>query len=232
MRARRFPALVTALGLTAAAAGLLGASAASLNGAIAAKLGAWNVTQGTGAPTVLTWSSFTGATGTNLSGKALNGPGTWIVDAGTWTIQTNRAAASNTTRANMSVNVGTQNATAVVTLTIGASARAGLVVNDNGTAALYAIYSRNAGGRIRLYKDNGTQTLLATVSGVGTPASAVLKVDSTTTTIKVSFAGTQVLTYTLTAAEAATYHAAGNNRFGLIADRDTVTRFDDFHVDQ
>ncbi len=232
MRARRFSAFVTALGLVAAAAGLVGASAASLNGAVAADLGAWNVTQGTGARTVLTWSSFTGVDGTNLNGTALNGPGTWVAGAGTWTIRANAAASSNTVRSNLSVDVGTQNAIAVVTLTIGASARAGLIVNSNGTASLYALYSRGAGGTIQLYKNNGTQTLLGTVTGVGRPASGLLEVDSTTTTIKVSFAGTQVLTYILTAAEAAIHHGATNTRFGLIADRDNRTRFDDFHVDQ
>jgi hypothetical protein len=232
MRRERALRVVMSVCLAASAAGLVGASAASLNGANPAKIGGWTYPQTVAAPTVLAWSNFTGTTGTNLSGRALNAGGSWIVDIGTWTIQANTAAASNTAIANMGVGVGTQNASVLATLTIGASANAGVLANDNGSAALYALYSRTAGGTIRLYKYSGGATTLATVTGVGTPTSGTLKLDSTTTTIKVSWNGTQVISYVLTAAEATTFHAAGNNRFGLIADSDSVTRFDDFHVDQ
>ncbi len=218
--------------LAASAAGLVGASAASLNGTSPAKLGGWTYPQTIPAPTVLAWANFVGTNGTNLSGRALNAGGSWIVDIGTWTIQSNTAAASNTAIANVGVVATTQNASVIATLNLGASANAGVLANDNGTVALYALYSKAAGGTIKLYKYTGGATVLATVTGVGTPTSATLKLDSATTTIKVSWNGTQVLSYTLTTAEATTLHGAANNRFGLIADSDSVTRFDDFHIDQ
>jgi hypothetical protein len=232
MRRGRALRVVMSICLAATAAGLVGASAASLNGAATAKLGGWTYPQSISAPTVLTWANFTGTTGTNLGGRALNGPGSWVADVGTWTIQTNQAGSSNAAISNLDVSVGSQNASVLATLTIGASANAGLVANDNGTVALYALYSKAAGGTITLYKYSGGATVLATATGVGTPTSGTLKVDSTTTTIKVSWNGTQIISYALTAAEATTFHSAGNNRFGLIADSDAVTRFDDFHVDQ
>jgi len=232
MRRRRALGFVVALSLSATAGGLISASAASLNGANPAKIGGWVYPQTIAAPTVLAWTNFTGTTGTNLNGHALNAGGTWTADLGTWTIQTNTAGASNTALANIDLNVGTQNAAAVATLTIGATANSGLVVNDNGTVALYALYSKAAGGTLTLYKYSGGATVLGTATGVGTAATGTLKVDSTTTTIKVSWNGTVLISYPLTPAEVTTFHGATNNRFGLIADGDSVTRFDDFHADQ
>lgn len=218
--------------LAASATGLVGASAASLNGANPAKLGGWTYPQTIAAPTVLAWANFVGTNGTNLNGRALNAGGNWIADIGTWTIQSNTAAASNVAIANLGVATTTPSASVTATLTIGASANAGVLANDNGTVALYALYSRAGGGTIKLYKYSGGATVLATATGVGTPGSGTLRLDSTTTTIKVSWNGTQVLSYTLTAAETTALHGTANNRFGLIADSDSVTRFDDFHIDQ
>ena len=209
----------------------VGVSAATLNGVAAAKIGAWNIPGTTGAPNVLAWANFNGTTGTNLNGQALNGGGTWSADIGTWTIQTNTAAASNTALANLVTSAGTNSASVFVTLTIGASARAGVLALDNTANAVYALYSKGAGGTVQLYKYNGGPTLLATVTGIGTPASAIMKLDATTSTLKVSWNGAVVLSYTLTAAENAVFKTGTNLRYGIIADNDAVTRFDDFHVD-
>jgi hypothetical protein len=231
MRASRLLGIVVATTLFATVTCGSVAGAANLGPQSPKTLGAWVIPGGAGAPNVITWANFNGVTGTNLNGKALNGPGTWIVDGGTWTIQTNNTVSTNVAIANMDVNVGTQNAATLATLTLGATANAGLVVLDNGTVAVYALYSKAAGGTITLYKYAGGPVVLGTVTGVGTPASALMKLDATTTTMKVSFAGTLVLSYTLTAAEITTLKTAANSRFGLIADSDGVTRFDDFHVD-
>lgn len=218
--------------LAASAAGLVGASAASLNGTNPAKIGGWNYPVSNIAPTVLTWEDFTGANNTNLDGATLNGGGTWAADIGTWRIQSNAANASNTALANLVTHVGTQNATAIVTFVTGATSNAGLLANDNGTNALFVLYTKTSGGTLTLYKYSGSSISLGSVTGVGTAANSTLKIDSTTTTIKVSWNGTQVLSYTLTPAEAVTFHSAGNNGFGLIANGDSASRFDDFHVDQ
>lgn len=211
------------------AAGLARADAASLGGLNGRSLDAFSVVGPTGAPTVLTWENFTGANGTNLSGTALDGGGSWSVDAGTWTIGTNRARVTNTAAANMWVATGNANVTAVVTLTIGASAQAGLSVRGDASRRIYAIYTKASGGTVELYKISGGSTLLGSATGVGTPASAVMHLDATTDTIRVRFAGTEVVSYTLTGGEVGQF--AGLDRVGLYASNDTVTRWDDFHVD-
>ena len=231
MRANRLLGIVVATTMSVTVAGGSVAGANLIGPQTSKVLSAFSMAASTGAPNVLTWANFTGTNGTNLSGKTLNGGGTWVVDGGTWTIQTNAAGSTNVALANIDTNVGTQNASAIATLTFGATANAGLVALDNGTTALYTLYSKAAGGTMTLLKYAGGAVVLATATGVGAPASALVKLDASTSTIKVSFAGTQVLTYTLTAAEITSLKGATNNRFGLMADADGTTRFDDFHVD-
>lgn len=231
MRANRLLGIVVATTMCVTVAGGSLAGAQPIGPQTSKVLSAFSMVASTGAPNVLTWANFTGANGTNLSAKTLNGGGTWIADSGTWTIQTGTAASTNAPLANVDTNVGTQNASALATLTFGATANAGLVALDNGTTTLYTLYSKAGGGTMTLYKYAGGAMTLATAAGIGTPASALVKLDASTSTIKVSFAGTQVLTYTLTAAEVTSLKGAANNRFGLMADADGTTRFDDFHVD-
>ena len=231
MRANRLLGIVVATTMSVTVAGGSVASAQAIGPQTSKVLTAFSMAASTGAPNVLTWANFTGTNGTNLSGKTLNGGGTWVVDGGTWTIQSNRAAATNVALANVITNVGTQNASTLATLTFGASASAGLIGLDNGTTALYTLYSKAGGGTMTLYKYAGGAVVLATAAGIGTPASALVKLDASTSAIKVSFAGIQVLSYTLTAAEITALKGTANNRFGLVADSDSTTRFDDFHVD-
>jgi hypothetical protein len=231
MRVRQTLRTFTAISVAVIVALAVGVSAASLNGVAAAKLGAWNVPGTTSAPTVLAWANFNGTTGTNLNGQALNGGGTWTADIGTWTIQGNAAAAASTALANLVTSAGTNSASVLSTMTFGATARAGVLALDNSANAVYALYSKTAGGTVQLYKYNGGATLLATVTGVGTPTSAVMKLDATTSTLKVSWNGTVVLSYTLSAAEITVFKTGTNLRYGIIADSDSLTRFDDFHVD-
>ncbi len=231
MRANRLLGIVLATTFVITVNGGSVAGAQPVGPVTSKVLTAFSMAASTGAPNVLTWANFTGTTGTNLSGQALNGSGTWIVTAGTWTIQSNAAATTSVALARIDTNVGTQNATALATLTFGVSANAGLVALNNGTNFVYALYSTATGGTITLTKSTGSTVVLSTVTGVGTPTSASMKLDASTTTLKVSFAGNVVLSYTLTAAEITALKGTTNNRFGLIANKDTVTRFDDFHVD-
>ena len=230
MRANRLLGIVVATTLAVTVISGSVAGAANLGPQGGATLGAWIIPGGTGAPNVITWANFTGANGTNLSGKALDGPGNWVVDGGTWTIQANTAASTKIAGANLTVDAGTQNAAALTTLSFNASPDAGLVALDNGTVSVYALYSNGGGGKITLYKYSGSEVVLGTATGLGHPASALMELDATTTTLKVSFAGTLVLSYALSASEIATFKTPANNRFGLMADNDG-TRFDDFHVD-
>lgn len=222
---------LTAILIAVFLASAVGFSAASLNGIVTAKIGAWTIPGSTGAPTVVTWTGFTGSNNTRLSGANLEGGGSWVADIGTWTIQSNQAATNSVSLANMSVDVGSNSASAWATLTFGATARAGVMALDNGGVAIYALYSKGSGGTIQLYKYSGGQVLLATVTGVGTPTSAVMGLDATTNVMRVSWNGAVVLSYTLTASEVGTFKTGTNHRFGIIADSDSLTRFDNFHVD-
>lgn len=207
-------------------------AAKSLGSVTSTSLGAWVLAGGTTVPTVVAWTPFTGANGTSLPGQTLNGTGTWASDSGTWTISSNRAGTTSAGLGNLDIHAGTQNATVVVTLIIGASANAGVVaLRNNSNVALFATYSLASGGTIQLNKFNGSTSNLSTVTGVGTPSTAEFKLDATTNTIKISFNGTQVMSYALSAGDITALKAAANDRFGIFADNDAVTRFDDFHVD-
>jgi hypothetical protein len=228
---RRRPAS-TLLALLVVTTGLVVASAARIPLA-SANLAEYTINGGTGAPVVYTWSNFTGATNTNLNGAALNGGGTWTVHVGTWVLDNaNRGKASaSTALANMSTNVGQVNAAVEAVLTFPVTARrAGLTFNDDSNNGMFVVYTDTAGGSLLLYKAAGAITQIAAVTGVGVVATADLRVEAFDPTVKVYLNGTLWITYTLTAAERTTFKAAGNTRYGLIADSDANTRFDDFRV--
>ncbi len=233
MRTRRTLQNFAAIAMTVIVASALGVSAASLNGIATAKLGAWNVPGTTGAPTVATWSSFTAPNNTNLNGAALNGGGTWIAQFGTWRVSSNRAGSSNAGYSNLTTSVGTVNAAVeTTTVDLGGNPTAGVVAMSNGTSFVFAQYDKSSGGRTRLFKYvSGVVTQLAQATGVGGPVISSLRLDATTNNLAVSWNGAVVLTYTLTAAEVALFKSAGHTRFGIIANGDPSTNFDNFHVD-
>jgi hypothetical protein len=214
------------------ASSLLVAHAASI-GLAAKRLGSFAIANAPTAPTVYAWTAFTAANNTDLNGLALPSGQTWTVHIGTWRINTNQAATTvSTALSNASVAVGTVNAAVQITMIFGATARrAGVTFLDDGTNGMYVVYSNQNGGQLQMYKYQGGATLLATTTNVGTPASATLRVETFTNTINVYFAGTLVMTYTLTAAEATLFKAAAHDRFGIIADSDTNTKFDDYRVE-
>ncbi len=232
MRTRRTLRNLAAMLLAVVAASAVAASAASLNGIAAADLGSWTVPGGTGAPTVLTWADFDGANNTKLAGTTLNGGGTWTGQNGTWRSVSNQARSSRKARSNLTTPVGTTNAAVEAQLHPGKNPSAGLIALSDGTSYVWAELTKSSGGRISLYEYvGGTATQLAQVSGVGLPASAIMRLDVGTDTVAVSWNGAVVLTYALTASEIARFRSAGHDRFGLMANGDSATRFDDFHVD-
>jgi len=224
---------VTATLVAVIIASAVGASAATLNGIAAGSLGAWNVPGSTNAPTVLTWSSFTGANNTNLSGATLDGGGTWIAQFGTWRVRSNEATSNNVAFSNLTTSVGTVNAAVeATTIDLGGSPRSGLVAMSNGSSFLFSQYEKSSGGRVRLFKYvSGAVTMLAEATGTGGPVASAMRLDATTNTIKVSWNGAVVVTYSLTPAEVALFKSVGHTRFGIIANGDPGTDFDDFHID-
>lgn len=233
MRARRTLRTLTAILVAVFVGSAAGASAATLNGVATANLGAWNLPGTTGAPTVVTWSNFTAPNNTSLGGAALNGGGTWIAQFGTWKVSSNRAGSSNSGFSNLTTSAGTVNAAVeATTIDLGGNPTAGLVAMSDGASFVFAQYEKSSGGRIRLFKYvSGTVTQLAEVTGVGGPAISPMRLDAITNTLKVSWNGAVVLTYSLNAAEIALFKSAGHTRFGIIANGDASTNFDDFHVD-
>lgn len=233
MRTRRTLPHLSAILVAVIFASAVGVSAATLNGVAAASLGSWNVAGTTSAPTVLVWSNFLAPNNTNLNGATLNGGSTWIAQFGIWRVSSSHAGSSNAAFSNLTTSVGTVNAAVeATTIDLGGNPTAGLVAMSNGTSFIFSQYEKTSGGRIRLFKYvSGTVTQLAEATGTGIPAIAPMRLDATTNTMKVSWNGAVVLTYTLTAAEVALFKSAGHTRFGLMANGDPSTNFDTFHVD-
>jgi hypothetical protein len=213
------------------ASALLVAHAAAI-GLSSKKLAAFTVTGGPTVPTVYAATDFTGTSGPSITTVPLPTGQTWTINAGTWTISNNEAAVSNTALANAWVSAGTNSAAVQVNLIFTqTSRRSGVTLLDNGTNRLYAVVSQQTGGRVQLYKQvGGTTTLLAAANGLGTPASAILRVEAFSSTINVYFAGALVITYVLNPTEVGQFEGPTNVRYGLMADGDSNTLFDDFLV--
>ncbi len=210
---------------------LTGASAASLGGLRVVRLFARTVAASSGAPQVFTSDGFTAANGTNLNGRVpLVGPA-WEVDVPTFSITANQLAANGAGLVNALVQTGRLDARAEVTLTVGAAINSGIIFNDNNVRALYVLWNQAGGGRLRLIGYNGGPVTIVTVTGVGVVSPSVLRVESQANQIRVFLNGVLRINYTLTVGEVALYRTATNTRWGLIADTDSTTRFDNFRVE-
>ena len=218
-----------------------GASAASLGGIVPLALSAAKVTAASGAPAVVAWENFDGANGANLNGTTLDGGGlTWAAPRCTWTIQTNQAR-STSGDCPLVVNPAIWNYSAeVVVARNGASAfDAGCFFNSNAAATQFMSveYTSGSNGSVELWSFNGGWTFLGSVTnlysgGIGTaPATVTLRVQTTATQVIISLNGVAVLTYTLNAAQIATYKNATHTRAGLYTYFDAVSTFNDFHLD-
>jgi hypothetical protein len=211
--------------------GLLVAHAAAI-GLLSNKLVDFDLAGSPTVPTVYAATDFTGTDGQSITAVPLATGQTWTINGGNWTIMGNEATHNNTPMANASVSAGTTSAAVQVTLDFPATARrAGVTLLGDATSFLYAVVDNGNGGQVLLYKRVGsTSTLLGSLTGVGLPQTAVLRVEAFTNTINVYFAGTLVISYTLNSAEVTQFKAATHVRFGIIADSDPQTNFNDFIV--
>ncbi len=214
------------------ASGLLVAHAASV-GLSSDQLAAFTVAGAPTVPTVLAWTDFSGPDGQSLASTPLSTGQSWTINAGNWTLNRNKATHNNTSMANAWVSAGTTSAAVQATLDFGAtSRRAGVTLLGDATSYLYAVVDNGNNGQVLLYKRvGGTSTLLGSATNVGLPVTAVLRVEAFTNTIKVYFNGTLVITYTLTAPEVTQFKGATHVRYGIIADSDPQTDFDEFLVE-
>jgi hypothetical protein len=207
-------------------------SAASLGPLASRSLGAWSVAGGTGAPTVSAWDSFTRPNGTNLDGQPTGGGGPdWQVIAGTWSSSPNGAKSSNTANAAMVVDCGSSNLTTTVVMSMPlGNFSAGLTLKAFGSWLLTVDYSSANSGRIDIATVyNGTQTVLASVTGVGRTSPTTLSATYDDGTVTVRLNGVQRLTTTLSWGNALL--AGFSTRSGLYADSDALTTFDDFRCE-
>ena len=202
-----------------------------------------NITGPSGAPTVYSWDNFDRVT-TPLEGTASPGGLVWKPQIGTWplngtTVRTNTSNAD----ANVVMDLSVLDAAMVVTMfPVGANARPGLTFNDDGSNNMLLLYSSAGGGTLTLSTYFGTtRVFLASTAGVGAPGTSFeVRVVSLGPTITVFVNGTLRLTQTLTGTNLCKFKDTGtgctpdgraNVGFGLWADKDTVSFFDDFRLE-
>lgn len=204
---------------------------------------AQNLDGTSGAPTVYSWDNFDRVLNL-LPGSVSPGGLVWKPQIGTWVLD---GATARTTTSNKDANVlmdlATVDASLVVTLNpIGTNARPGITVNDDGSNNMLLLYSSAGGGTLTLSTYFGpTRVFLASTSGVGAPGSSVeVRVTSNGPTITVFVNGTLRITQTLTGANLCKFKDIGpgcvpsngaNVGFGIWADTDTVSTFDNFRVE-
>jgi hypothetical protein len=201
-----------------------------------------NITGTTGAPTIYAWDNFDRSG--NLEGSTSPGGLVWKPQIGTWPLNgTTARTNTNNADANVVIDLSTLDAAMVVTMTpVGTNARPGLTFNDDGSNNMLLLYSSAGGGTLTLSTYFGTsRVFLASTAGVGAPGTSFeVKVVSLGPTITISVNGTLRLTQTLTGTNLCKFKDTGagctpdgraNVGFGIWADNDTSSFFDDFRLE-
>ncbi len=189
------------------------------------------------APTVHAADHFNRVNTSSL-GRAVVG-GNWTATTGTWIIAANKARTTATANASATLNVtGIVSGQFEADLTIGSTAEAGLTFLGDGISNMVVLYKRVAGiSQVRLYSllDFGAQppgslpTPVATFD-VAPTTTAALKVVITGNIIEIVWNNTSIITYGLSPSEVTSLKDAGSNRFGLWAESDALSRFDNVRL--
>ena len=209
-------------------------SAATLGGLTAESLGAWVLPGGAGVPTMAAWDNFARADGTNLNGQATgdNGPA-WQVVSGTWTTSANAGKLSvNARDAALVVDCGATNATVTATITLPANGNfsAGLALKQGTAGFLSVEYGHGNSGNIEIARTlSGSRQVLASVTNLGRNSPATLAATYLDGTVTVQLNGVSRLSATLDSATEAVYRP--HTRFGLSADNDSLSTFDNFRCE-
>ncbi len=199
------------------------------------------VTANSGAPTVYAWDDFE-RTVNPLQGSNSPSANLWKPEVGSWlTNGTTAQASSSNADANTLIDAPGVDASLVVTITpVGGNPTPGVTFNDDGTDNMLLLYTKAAGGTLTLYTYFGpTRVFLAGATGIGPRATPFeLRVTSVGPVITVFVNGTQVMTETLAGANLCKFKDIGcapnggpNVGFGLWADTDTVSTFNDFRIE-
>ena len=229
-------------------AGLVFAVLAGVGSAFAASLGVSteevtvnDVISSSGAPTVYAWDDFE-RTVNPLQGTAAPSTNLWRNGVGSWlTNGTVARANTNSADANTLINAPTVDASMVVTITpIGGNPSPGVTFNDDGTDDMLLLYTKAGGGTLTLSTYFGpTRVFLAAATGIGPVGTAFeLRVTSNGPTITIFVNGSLVMSQTLAGANLCKFKDIGcppnggaNVGFGLWADKDTASTFDDFRIE-
>lgn len=203
---------------------------------VAQPLGAQTIPSGTLAPTVLAWDSFERTDG-NLSGSVAPSGQQWrtTISQTNWKISGNQARSSSASTIGYCV-LQMNRLDAVVEVVLSSlisGANSGIDINDDDIDNLVVLYNRvGTTSTVRLYRYTGAYTQISTAAVAGTPSSITLRVSSVGSTVKVWVDGALVMTAVLAGADLAVKTTNSDNTlFGIWARSDTVTRFDNFHVD-
>lgn len=228
-----------AAGLAALAA-VPPAWAASLGGLTSAAFVGYTFTFSTGAPTVIAYDSFDGPNGTDLDGLTIeSGGAAWLAAGGAWAIQGDQARSTSAVSSVLLVDSGTADASVEATVSPNGNTQwdAYVIANSDAafTAGLLANWWYAGDGTLSLYEGvGGVFTPLATVSGLypgGAPGSAVIRLESSPSTVRVYLDDTLMITHALDGSEQALLKNAGQHHVGIGADLDATSTFDNFHVD-
>jgi hypothetical protein len=220
-----------------------GASASSLGGVTAPGLAGLTMSTSTGAPTVVAYENFTGSNGTNLDNTSTDGGGlTWLADNATWTIQSNSARSGNAVDSVLVVNGSSNDGAVEATIyrNGGTTFDAGLIVNGDSITnnMLYVEWRYQSNGELRLSKKvSDSPTTLGSVTALypggpsTAPASIVLRLVSTSTTVTVYLDGVLMISHSLSGAETTLFKNSTHRWVGLTAVSDTTSTFDNWHLD-
>ena len=199
------------------------------------------VSAGSGAPTVFAWDDFE-RTVSPLQGSNAPSANQWKPEVGNWlTNGTTAQASSSNADANTLIDAPGVDASLVVTITaVGGNPTPGVTFNDDGIDNMLLLYTKAAGGTLTLYTYFGpTRVFLAAATGIGPRGTPFeLRVTSLGPVITVFVNGTQVMTQTLAGANLCKVKDSGcppnggaNVGFGLWADTDTASTFNDFRIE-
>ena len=182
-------------------------------------------------PKVYVWDHFNRPNASPI-GTAVVG-GNWLGTPAGWTIATNQAAITALPNASATINVpGVLDGQLDADLSFGSTAEAGLDFLDDGINTMFFLYKKSgATSQVRLYTRLSAIAIPpapVAIATVNPTTAATVKVVINDATIKLSWNGTVIITYTMTVPEFAALRDPGSNGVGLRAESDALTRFDNF----
>lgn len=199
------------------------------------------VSGSSGAPTVYAWDDFE-RTVNPLQGSNSPSANLWKTGVGSWlTNGTIAQASTKNTDANTSIDAPGVDASIVVTITpFGTIPKPGVTFNDDGTDKMLLLYTKAGGGTLTLYTNfSSNRVVLSSVTAVGAVGTPFeLRVTSVGPTITIFVNANLVMTQTLSGANLCKFKDIGctpngraNVGFGLWADTDTASTFNDFRIE-